>query len=214
MYPYSKDIYSYRGAAVCKAVSQGVLVDLILKTADLSTESVFTRFYRGDSIDSIDEVRDLGITITYNLKWDSHVIRIRSTANKCLGLLERTCYDLYDTRARRALYLSLVKSQLSYGSQEWSPESATLKKIIEGVQRRASLWILRLKRGDLAYVDRLKKLDLLPLSYDREIKDLTFYYKCRYGLIDLDRQCIYRPLFAKLILLKHRTSIELSIYGT
>ena len=32
------------------AVSEGVLVDLILKTADWSTESVFTRFYRGDSI--------------------------------------------------------------------------------------------------------------------------------------------------------------------
>ena len=91
------------------------------------------------------------------------------------------------------MYLSLVKSQLSYSSQVWSPESATLKKRIEGVQRRASLWILRLKRGDLSYVDRLKKLDLLPLSYDREIKDLTFYYKCRYGLIDLDTN-IFTPI--------------------
>ena len=133
-----------------------------------------------------DEERDLGITITYNLKWGSHITKIRSTANKCLGLLKRTCYDLPDTRVRRALYLSLVKSHLSYGSQVWSPESATLKNRIEGVRRRASLWILRLKRGDLTYVARLKKLDLLPLSYDRQIKDLIFYYKCRYGQIDLD----------------------------
>ena len=42
--------HSYRGAATSKAVSQGVSVDLILKTADWSTESVFTRFYRRDSI--------------------------------------------------------------------------------------------------------------------------------------------------------------------
>ena len=42
--------HSYRGAAMSKAVSQGVSVDLILKTADWSTESVFTRFYRTDSI--------------------------------------------------------------------------------------------------------------------------------------------------------------------
>ncbi len=74
-----------------------------------------------------------------------------------MGLLKRTCYDLPDMRVRRALHLSLVKSQLSYSSQVWYPESATLEKRIEGVQRRASLWILRLKRGDLAYVDRLKK---------------------------------------------------------
>lgn len=130
-----------------------------------------------------DEEIDLGITITYNLMWDSHIAKIRSTANKCLGLLKRTCYDLPDTRVRRALYLCPVKSHLSYGSQVWSPETATLKKRIEGVQRRASLWILRLKHGNLTYVDRLKKLDLLPLSYDREIKDLIFYYKCRYGQI-------------------------------
>ena len=83
--------------------------------------------------------------------------------------MKRTCYDLPDTRVRRALYLYLVKSHLSYGSQVWSPETAALKKRIEGVQRRASLWILRLKRGDLTFVDRLKKLDLLPLSYDREL---------------------------------------------
>ena len=31
------------------------------------------------------------------------------------------------------------------------------------------------------------------LSYDREIKDLTFYYKCRYGLIDLDTN-IFTPI--------------------
>ena len=96
-----------------------------------------------------DEKIDLGITLAYNLKWDSHIAKIRSTANKCLGLLKRTCYDLPDTRVRRALYLCLVKSHLSYGSQVWSPATATLKKRIEGVQRSASLWILRLKRGDL-----------------------------------------------------------------
>ena len=69
-----------------------------------------------------DEERDLRMTITYNLKLDSRITKIRSTANKCLGLLKRTCYDLPDTRVRRALYLLLVKSHLSYGSQVWSPE--------------------------------------------------------------------------------------------
>ena len=31
-------------------------------------------------------------------------------------------------------------------------------------------------------MERLTQLHMLPLAYDREIK-LTFYYKCRYGLI-------------------------------
>ncbi|CAB3986136.1 ATP-dependent DNA helicase PIF1 [Paramuricea clavata] len=85
----------------------------ILTVTRKKNPSTFPYNLAGNDLVRCDEVRDLGITITYNLKWDSHVTRIRSTANKCLGLLKRTCYDLPDTRARRALYLSLVKSQLS-----------------------------------------------------------------------------------------------------
>ena len=133
---------------------------------------LFPYMLSGNDLTRCSEEIGLGITLTYNLKWDSYVTQIRYTANKRLGLLMRTCYELTDTRVRGTLYLSLVKSQLVYCSQVWSP---TLKKRIEGVQRRALLWILRLKREDLSYVDRLKKLDLLPLAYDREIKDLIFF---------------------------------------
>ena len=36
------------------------------------------------------------------------------------------------------------------------------------------------------YKERLIHLDLLPLTYDREIKDLVFLYKVLYGYIDID----------------------------
>ena len=34
--------------------------------------------------------------------------------------------------------------------------------------------------------ERLLALDMLPLAYDREIKDLVFFYKTVYGYIDID----------------------------
>jgi hypothetical protein len=37
-----------------------------------------------------------------------------------------------------------------------------------------------------SYSDRLKKLNLIPISYWLEIKDIVFYYKCKAGLYDLD----------------------------
>ena len=43
---------------------------------------------------------------------------------------------------------------------------------MEGTQRRAALWILNKRCGELTYVERLKALNLLPLAYDREIRDL------------------------------------------
>ena len=110
-------------------------------------------------------------------------------ANKMLGLLRRTCPLLTDHTICRTLYLSLVKSQLSYATQVWSPtlhNSKTNLENLERVQRRAPRWILQPKKGGMSYNERLLSLNLLPLEYDREIKDLTFFYKAIHGLYDLD----------------------------
>lgn len=52
-----------------------------------------------------------------------------------------------------------------------------------GLQVVVILWCrIRKKRP---YKERLIRLDLLPLVYDRELRDMTFFYKCSYGQIDL-----------------------------
>ena len=114
-----------------------------------------------------------------------HIQPITSKANKVLGLLKQTCPLLKDISARRTLYLSLVKSQLSHATEVWSPAHVGLKAKIERMQRRASRWILHSKVGELSYRDRLLKLDVLPLTFDRELKDLVFY-KCLDNIVDLN----------------------------
>lgn len=57
---------------------------------------------------------------------------------------------------------------------------------LERIQRRATRWILQVKQGELSYKERLFKLDLLPLTYDREVKDLVYLYKALYGYVDMD----------------------------
>ena len=37
----------------------------------------------------------------------------------------------------------------------------------------------------MPYKQRLLKLELLPLSYDREMKDLVFFFKALYDYVDL-----------------------------
>ncbi|CAB4010566.1 Hypothetical predicted protein [Paramuricea clavata] len=87
--------------------------------------------------------KDLGIIVTDNLLWNSHIQMITAKANKMLGLLKRTCPLLTETKIRRSLYLSLVKSKLCYGTEIWSPSNVSLKVKIERIQRRATRWILR-----------------------------------------------------------------------
>ena len=112
--------------------------------------------------------KDVGVNITNSLTWNTHIQAITAKANKFLGLLKRTCPLLNDVSVRRSLYLALVKSQLSYATQVWSPNRIALKTQIERVQKRAIRLILKKNVGVMSYRDRLLTLKLLPVTCDRE----------------------------------------------
>ena len=65
---------------------------------------VIHEYHLGDVIlQCVQEVKDLGVTISSNLSWDLHVLRIVLKANRVLGLLKRTCPLITDIKVRRAL---------------------------------------------------------------------------------------------------------------
>jgi hypothetical protein len=72
-----------------------------------------------------------------------------------------------------------------YASEIWAPQASSRGlAILEGVQRRATKFILQ--HYEFSYLERLRKLNLLPISYWFEIKYLIFFFKCKQGLYDLD----------------------------
>ena len=103
------------------------------------------------------------------------ILKMVAKANKMLGLLKRSCFEVTNSQDRRTLYLTLVKSQLTYSSEVWYSSSRQVSLKIEGVQRRATLFMLKKIHGKLCYVERLRNLNLIPLV--QEQKDLIFYYK-------------------------------------
>ena len=76
----------------------------------------------------------------------------------------------------RSLFTAPVRSDVEYGSSLWSGTSKRNLQLIEGIQKRATNYILHYP--DLDYRERLTKLKLLPLSFRREIIDQTFFLKC------------------------------------
>ena len=110
--------------------------------------------------------RDLGVWTSSTLTWSKQALHQCVQANKSLGYIRRSTMKIKTISVRRTLYLTLVRSQLVYTSQVWSPRSVEFFRCIERVQRRASKYI-----SALAFFcgincnNRLSTLNLLPLCY-------------------------------------------------
>ena len=125
--------------------------------------------------------KDLGVMVNDKLTWNLHTSYVVAKANKMLGFLRRHFGGAYvGPDRKRLLYLSLVRSQLGYASEVWAPQSCiTDLKLLEGVQRRATRFILSCNSDPNLrpnYKSRLISLNLLPISYWLECRDLCFVY--------------------------------------
>ena len=102
-----------------------------------------------------------------HLSWSKHTAQISSEAHRILGLLHRTFSATNSISTRKTSYISLVRSQLLYGSQIWRPALIKDIKILEQIQRRATKFILNGHYTD--YKSWLLKLHLLPLIMTLEL---------------------------------------------
>ncbi|SMN02287.1 hypothetical protein SPONN_697 [uncultured Candidatus Thioglobus sp.] len=119
--------------------------------------------------------RDLGLIFSSDLSFTAHYTHITSRAYRVLGLIRRTFSRKSNVHGKKMLYLSLVRSQMFYCSQLWRPH--LMKDIVqlERVQKRATKYIL--SDFDSDYKTRLITLDLLPLMYELELRDIMFCVK-------------------------------------
>lgn len=113
----------------------------------------------------------LGVIMSADLSWSKHHHHIISKAYASLGLIRHT----FHSSSKRQLYLSLVRSQLTYSSPVWRPHLIKDMISIERVQRRATKYNIL---GDYTsdYKSRLSSLHL-PLMYFLELCDILFFCK-------------------------------------
>ena len=145
-------------------------------TFSLSSKDALTYRIIDSEVKQVDTHRDLGIVVSHNLSWNDHYSAICSNAYSTLNFIRRQIPISSCVHLKKSLYLSLVRSKISYCSQVWSPMYIKDIKRLETVQRRASKFILSYQ--PLNYKERLISLDLLPLMYWFDLQDVLFLVKC------------------------------------
>ena len=94
----------------------------------------------GHTLEVVDDVKYLGVTISGDLKWNKHITGIVKKANSTLAVLKRNIQVPSQT-IKSAAYKALIRPHLEYCSPVWDPNTAILKNKIEMVQRRSARWV-------------------------------------------------------------------------
>ena len=71
-------------------------------------------------LESVDKVNNMGVTISDDLKWESHINNICGKANKTLGFLRRNL-KIGSTSVKAQACKSLVRPSLEYACSVWDP---------------------------------------------------------------------------------------------
>ena len=94
------------------------------------------RFDKRTTISRTHCVKDLGVFLTSKLHWGIHINHIVTKAFKMLGFVKRTCKNFNSNNVLITLYVSLIRSNLEYCSQVWSPHQRYLIEKLERVQKK------------------------------------------------------------------------------
>ena len=86
--------------------------------------------------------KHLGVTISDDVSWSTHIAYIAKSANQTLGFLKRLS-RVHNKDLKSVAYTTLVRPQLEYALTVWSPHTATDIQKVEAVQRRAARWVYR-----------------------------------------------------------------------
>ena len=148
---------------------------------------VSRNFYMNHQIiPKVNQVRDLGVIISDNMKWDTYVNSIRAKSNSLSHIILRT-FSPSNYQLLVNLFKIYVRPILEYNTCTWSPYYKSNIKAIESVQQIFTRKICQ--RANISYKDyndRLRILNLQSLQTRRVKNDLVMLYKILNNIVDVD----------------------------
>ena len=137
-------------------------------------------------LDEVPSIKDLGVVVSNDLKWASHVNRITNLASV-------TSYQLFKSMKSKniwtwmKLFNSYIRPKLEFNTPVWSPYLIGDIDKVEHIQRKfTKIAFRRCNFPTTTYEDRLEKLGQLSLERRRIFFDLILLYKILNNLSELN----------------------------
>lgn len=172
-------------------------------------KSPITLYIKDEDIPKVNQVRDLGITLSDDLKWSPYINKVRAKANTLSYSILRmfssnNCWLLLN------LFKTYVRPLLEYNTCSWSPYLDYNVTDLENIQKQFTRKICtRCNISFSSYEDRLEKLCLESLQERRIKTDLTFLYKIIHNYVDINFNTFFQiNTFSGHNLRRHKFHIE------
>ena len=155
------------------------------KTSKLMQELPFQSKYfeyiteKGTTIYPSEIVKDLGIHLTPDLSWSSHINIICESARRTTSWVLSVFRDRSATMILQ-LYKSLIRCKVEYLCPLWDPSKIEDIANLESVQRHVTSKIWSVKH--LHYYDRLRALNLMSLQRRRERYVIIMMFKILHNM--------------------------------
>ena len=126
----------------------------------------------------------LGVEISQDLKWDTHIVNITSSANKINGFIRRNLISC-TKETKSAAYSTLVRPILEYSSSVWDPYTKEHIHQLGKIQRRAARMVCNDYRQETSASELIRGLDWDMLSTRRKINRVNIMHKALGGHLAL-----------------------------
>lgn len=149
-------------------------------TYTLKTKPIVFNYELDSIINRVNSVHDLGVSISSNFNFSSHVSNMVRSAFKIFGLLKRRSVNFHQPETILTLYKTLVRNRLEYASVLWNSDCKTAEQKIERVQKKFVKFFcykFKIQYTSTDYYNQCLALNLPTLSQRRIQLDMMFLHK-------------------------------------
>jgi hypothetical protein len=151
------------------------------------TPHAFNYALKGHVLESVNTAKYLGITLSSNMSWDTHINNITAKTNKILSVLRRNLQIKQEvTKSLAYNNPCMVRSNLEYCSSIWAPHTKQHIDKIKSVQRRAARYVTKRYHNTSSVTSMLNHLNWNTLENRRNINRVTMLYKITHNLVAID----------------------------
>lgn len=133
---------------------------------------------------STNKAKYLGVTITPDLSWKTHIDNVTKKANSTMAFLRRNIQP-GPREAKSTAYKTYVRPIIEYASTVWSPHADCHINQLEMIQRRAARFVMSDYTRQSSVSDMLTSLKWDTLKQRRDASRLSMLYRIQHNLVDV-----------------------------